>query len=95
MKIHWLKFDLIIFHFFLYFWGNSFLDFWPGRGEAWFRKTGQWTEGKMWSNRETCTGTENGGREKTHRGNAVLEENKPAAEGMTVRLHYTLKHNNW
>lgn len=49
----------------------------------------------MWSNRETCTGTENGGREKTHRGNAVLEENKPAAEGMAVRLHYTLKHSNW
>lgn len=34
----------------------------------------------MWSNRKTCSGTENGGGEETHRGNAVLEKNKPAAE---------------
>lgn len=42
----------------------------------------------MWSNRKTCSGTENGGGEETHRGNAVLEKNKPAAESKPHLLSF-------
>ena len=59
---------------------HYFIDLWSWTRKAGFRKTGQWTEGEMWSNRKTCSGTENGRGEETHRGNAVLEKNKPAAE---------------